>query len=106
MIEVKLNRILQHQSFYMKIQSLYFFMIFVLITKPVFSQIDEEIAKQWIYDENERGYNCVPTLLKAKSNSTNSLSQYNGYVFNWIPRGQAYSVSNNIDVINWDYNLN
>ena len=106
MIEVKLNRILQHQSFYMKIQSLYFFMIFVLITKPVFSQIDEEIAKQWIYDENERGYNWVPTLLKAKSNSTNSLSQYNGYVFNWIPRGQAYSVSNNIDGINWDSNLN
>ena len=78
----------------------------LLLMKSAHAQSEEEITKQWVYDENERTYNWVPTLLKSNKNILSSISQFNGYVFNWIPRGQAYNNSNIIDGINWDSNLN
>ena len=78
----------------------------LLLMKSAHAQSEEEITKQWVYDENERTYNWVPTLLKSNKNILSSISQFNGYVFNWIPRGQAYNNSNVIDGINWDSNLN
>ena len=83
---------------------LLFFLL--LVFQPAHAQNEEEITKQWVYDENERTYNWVPTLLKSNRNILTSISQFNGYVFNWIPRGQAYNNSTTIDGINWDSNLN
>jgi hypothetical protein len=83
---------------------LLFFLL--LVFQSAHAQNEEEITKQWVYDENERTYNWVPTLLKSNRNILTSISQFNGYVFNWIPRGQAYNNSTTIDGINWDSNLN
>jgi hypothetical protein len=82
-------------------------MIFLLlIFHSAHAQNEEEITKQWVYDENERTYNWVPTLLKSNKNAQSNISQFNGYIFNWIPRGQSFNYSTLIDGINWDSNLN
>ena len=79
---------------------------FLIVIQSAYAQNEEEITKQWVYDENERTYNWVPTLLKSNKNILSSISQFNGYVFNWIPRGQSYNNSTIIDGINWATNLN
>ena len=87
-------------------QKLFFFFFFLIAIPSAYAQNEEELTKQWVYDENERTYNWVPTLLKSNKNILSSLSQFNGYVFNWIPRGQSYNNSTMIDGINWASNLN
>ena len=87
-------------------RKLFLLIFFLLSIQSAHAQNEEEITKQWVYDENERTYNWVPTLLKSNKNVLTSISQFNGYVFNWIPRGQAYNNSTIIDGINWDSNLN
>ena len=82
------------------------FLFLFLEATSAYSQTEDELNKQWVYDENERTYNWVPTLLKANRNVISSLSQFNGFVFNWIPRGQPYNSSTIINGINWDSNLN
>lgn len=43
----------------------------------------------------------VPTLLSSSSLPMYNLSQFNGYVFSWVPRGQMSNRSTFIDGINW-----
>jgi hypothetical protein len=90
-------------GFFRKLFLSFFFFIFI---QYVYGQNEEELSKQWVYDENERTYNWVPTLLKSNKNVVSSISQFNGYVFNWIPRGQSYNNNTFIDGINWASNLN
>ena len=86
--------------------SKFLLIIFLLLTfHSTHAQNEEEITKQWVYDENERNYNWVPTLLKSNKNALSSISQFNGYIFNWTPRGQSFNYSTIIDGINWDSNL-
>ena len=85
-----------------------FIMLFVNIiffVKFTLAQNEDDSKGHWIYDENERAYNWVPTLLKSKKSSLSNFSQFNGYVFNWIPRGQLHNNSTIIDGLNWDSNL-
>ncbi len=79
---------------------------FLIVIQSASAQNEEEVIKQWVYDENERTYNWVPTLLKSNKNILSSISQFNGYIFNWVPRGQSYNGTTTIDGINWDSNLN
>ena len=72
----------------------YLFVVVIFSTKILSAQNEIESAGQWIYDENERTYNWVPSLLKSVNNPIVNLSHFNGYVFNWIPRGQQFK--NNI----------
>jgi hypothetical protein len=88
------------------VRKLFLSLFFFLIIQSVYAQNEEEVTSQWVYDENERTYNWVPTLLKSNKNILSSISQFNGYVFNWIPRGQSYNNSTIIDGINWGSNLN
>ena len=87
-------------------QKIFLSFFFLIIIESAYAQNEEEVTKQWVYDENERTYNWVPTLLKSNKNILSSLSQFNGFVFNWIPRGQSYNNSTMIDGINWASNLN
>ena len=81
-------------------------LLFIFLAHSSYAQVEDEMPKQMLYDENERSYNWVPTLLSANSSVISSLAQFNGYVFNWIPRGQSYNSASIIDGINWDSNLN
>lgn len=91
----------------MRLVKIFFLSFFFLILiQSTYAQNEEEATKQWVYDENERTYNWVPTLLKSNKNILSSIAQFNGYVFNWIPRGQSYNNSTNIDGLNWASNLN
>jgi len=90
-------------GFIRKFLLLFFFLI---VIQSAYAQNEEEVNNQWVYDENERTYNWVPTLLKSNKNVLSNSSQFNGYVFNWIPRGQSYNNSTIIDGINWATNLN
>ena len=88
------------------IRKLFLSSFFLLAIQFAYGQNEEEVTKQWVYDENERTYNWVPTLLKSNKNILSNISQFNGYVFNWMPRGQSYNNSTIIDGINWASNLN
>ncbi|MCX6211527.1 MAG: hypothetical protein NT104_03070 [Bacteroidetes bacterium] len=88
------------------IRKLFLSFFFLIVIQSAYAQNEEEVTKQWVYDENERTYNWVPTLLKSNKNILSSISQFNGYVFNWVPRGQSYDNSAIIDGINWASNLN
>ena len=83
------------------IRKLFLSSFFLLAIQFAYGQNEEEVTKQWVYDENERTYNWVPTLLKSNTNSLSSISQFNGYIFNWVPRGQTYNNSNIIIVIQY-----
>ena len=82
------------------------FLIFQFSLQDVIAQVEEEDAKQnreWsaISSLKEDRADWVPTLLTAASLPIYTLSQFNGYVFSWIPRGQASNSSSYIDGINW-----
>ena len=83
----------------------YLFVVVIFSTKILSAQNEIESAGQWIYDENERTYNWVPSLLKSVNNPIVNLSHFNGYVFNWIPRGQQFKNSTLINGLNWESNL-
>ncbi len=90
----------------MRVSYFHFLTFLIFFPKTSFSQEEELLPKDWVYDENERSYNWVPTLLKSNTNITTSLSQFNGYVFNWSPRGQSFNSNTIVDGINWSANLN
>ena len=83
----------------------YLFVVVIFSTKILSAQNEIESAGQWIYDENERTYNWVPSLLKSVNNPIVNLSHFNGYVFNWIPRGQQFKNNTLINGLNWESNL-
>lgn len=68
------------------------------------AQSEEELPKQSIYDEDERAYYWVPTLLNANTTPVITIAQFNGFVFNWTPRGQVHRAII-INGINWDSKL-
>jgi len=66
----------------------------------------EEDARQYVGWQNkealiEFSVNWVPTLLSASSLPIYNLSQFNGFVFSWVPRGQSSNRGSYIDGINW-----
>ena len=81
----------------------------ILITIfPIFNlhaQSEEESSKQSIETLNFNRDEWVPSLLSAGTSAIYNLSQYNGYVFNWIPRGQLSNRMSYIDGINWSSRL-
>jgi len=66
----------------------------------------EEDARQYVGWQNKEALiefsaNWVPTLLSASSLPIYNLSQFNGFVFSWVPRGQSSNRGSYIDGINW-----
>jgi hypothetical protein len=83
-----------------------YFLLFLFIKMPLqlFAQSEEELPKQYIYDEDERAYYWVPTLLNANTKTVSNFAQYNGFIFNWLPRGQARRTTI-INGLVWDSKL-
>ncbi|MGI9138475.1 MAG: hypothetical protein ACR2IM_05495, partial [Sediminibacterium sp.] len=84
-----------------------FFLIFLLLKfQGVKAQVEEEYEKQnkelvdlsSLKDFRE---DWIPTLLSSASLPIYNLSQFNGYVFSWLPRGYMANRSNYMDGINW-----
>ena len=81
-----------------------YFIILLYLHPPIIAQ--EEDVKQNIGLQNretltEFSINWVPTLLSSSTLPIYNLSQFNGFVFSWVPRGQASNRGTYIDGINW-----
>ena len=81
-----------------------YFIILLYLHQPILAQ--EEEAKENIGLQNretliEFSANWVPSLLSASSLPIYNLSQFNGFVFSWVPRGQSSNRGSYIDGINW-----
>lgn len=82
--------------------------VVVIIAFPIVNlkaQAEEEYSKQNVEILKFNREDWVPTLLSASTSPIYNLSQFNGYVFNWIPRGQVSNRSSYIDGINWNSHL-
>ena len=83
-----------------------FFVTLQFVAPSVYAQVEEEAFKQnkemldisFLVDDRS---DWVPTLLTSASLPIYTLSQWNGYVFSWVPRGQTSNRSSYIDGINW-----
>ena len=83
---------------------LLYFLLLLYVYAPVMAQ--EEDARQYVGWQNKEALiefsaNWVPTLLSASSLPIYNLSQFNGFVFSWVPRGQSSNRGSYIDGINW-----
>ena len=83
---------------------LLYFLLLLYVYAPVMAQ--EEDAKQNVGWQNKEALiefsaNWVPTLLSASSLPIYNLSQFHGFVFSWVPRGQSSNRGTYIDGINW-----
>ncbi len=81
-------------------------MFLLLRLHPVIAQVEEEDAKQYkelveMASMKDFREDWVPTLLSSSGLPIYNLSQFNGYIFNWHPRGQLSNSSSYIDGINW-----
>lgn len=78
----------------------------MIAMKPAngYAQYEEEFGKLNIELLKENREDWVPALLSAGQTPVNNLAQYNGFIFNWVPRGQKFNRENNMDGINWQSN--
>ena len=81
-----------------------YFIILLYLHEPIMAQ-EEEVKENTGLQNRETliefTANWVPTLLSSSSLPIYSLSQFNGFVFSWVPRGQSSNRDSYIDGINW-----
>jgi hypothetical protein len=87
-----------------RFQRILYFILLLYLHQPLIAQ--EEEAKENTGLQNretliEFSANWVPSLLSASSLPIYNLSQFNGFVFSWVPRGQSSNRGSYIDGINW-----
>ena len=68
-------------------------------------QVEEDHVNQNMEFLKEFREDWVPTLLSSNPLPIYSISQWNGFVFNWVPRGQKSNRSTYIDGIQWQSKL-
>ena len=69
------------------------------------AQEDQPLPIAFSRNESSNGIDWIPTLLNANTAPINRMSQFNGFVFSWTPRGEQNSKSVYMDGINWQSNL-
>jgi len=79
-------------------------LFFIKINFLLLAQSVEDLPKQFIYNEDERDYFWVPTLLNANETPVKTIAQFNGFIFNWTPRGQIQRTVF-INGVDWNSNL-
>ena len=82
------------------------FIILLIGFKSVIAQVEQEDTKPnsaWMDIISLKDFRAdwVPTLLSSASLPIYNISQFNGYIFSWVPRGQRSNRSSFIDGINW-----
>ena len=85
-------------------QRILYFLLLLYLHQPIMAQ--EEEAKENTGLQNretliEFSANWVPSLLSSSSLPIYNLSQFNGFVFSWVPRGHSSNRGTLIDGINW-----
>lgn len=69
------------------------------------AQEDQPLPIAFSRNESSNGIDWIPTLLNANTAPINRMSQFNGFIFSWTPRGEQNSKSVYMDGINWESNL-
>jgi hypothetical protein len=75
------------------------------ITYVLNAQDEQPLPIAFSRNESSNGIDWIPTLLSANTTPINRMSQFNGFVFSWVPRGEQNSKSVFMDGINWQSNL-
>lgn len=81
------------------------FLLASLFCKWVIAQEEQILPKAFLTNETEVNEEWIPTLLHANTSALIRLSQFNGFIFSWTPRGEQYSKHVAIDGINWQSKL-
>ncbi|MSP07246.1 MAG: hypothetical protein EXR15_01180 [Chitinophagaceae bacterium] len=81
-----------------------YFLLLLYLHQPIMAQEEEAKENSGLQNREtliEFSANWVPSLLSSSSLPIYNLSQFNGFVFSWVPRGQSFNRGTNIDGINW-----
>ena len=79
--------------------------ILAFISLVVHSQDDQPLPIVFSRNESATSIDWIPTLLNANTAAIYKMSQFNGFVFSWTPRGEQNSKSIYLDGHNWQSNL-
>lgn len=90
----------------MTIQLRLLFLLFLIGSTSILkAQEEQPLPIAFLRNESSNGIDWIPTLLNASIAPIYRMSQFNGFVFSWTPRGEQNSKSVFMDGINWQSNL-